>query len=149
VTHRKITLSRLSKALGIHQNTLRNHLRAHGLYYKRFSDVTDHNIDALIRDSKKHHPKSGIRYAVSWLKKRSLRVPKRRVVESLRRTDSIGVVLRCNKAIQRREYKVARPNALWHLDGHHKLIWWGIVIHGMTDGYLRLVRDQAATRQLN
>ena len=24
---------------------------------------------------------------------------------------------------------------VWHLDGHHKLIRWGVVIHGIADGY--------------
>ena len=27
-------------------------------------------------------------------------------------------------------------NSVWHLDGYHKLIRWGIVIHGAVDGYL-------------
>jgi hypothetical protein len=30
---------------------------------------------------------------------------------------------------------------MWHLDGHHKLIRWGIVIHGFVDGYSRLVSN--------
>ena len=30
------------------------------------------------------------------------------------------------------------PNSVWHLDGYHKLIRWGIVIHGAVDGYSRL-----------
>ncbi|KAI6004526.1 hypothetical protein F5J12DRAFT_678434, partial [Pisolithus orientalis] len=32
------------------------------------------------------------------------------------------------------KYHIKRPNALWHINGHHKLIWWGIVIHGFIDG---------------
>ena len=39
----------------------------------------------------------------------------------------------------RRVYNVAGPNALWHLDGHHKLIHWGFVSHGCIDGYSRLI----------
>ncbi|KAI0087666.1 hypothetical protein BDY19DRAFT_892184, partial [Irpex rosettiformis] len=27
-----------------------------------------------------------------------------------------------------------------HCDGHHKLIWWGIVLHGFIDGYCHTVR---------
>ncbi|KAI6006192.1 hypothetical protein F5J12DRAFT_721182, partial [Pisolithus orientalis] len=33
------------------------------------------------------------------------------------------------------KYHVKWPNALWHMDGHHKLIQWGIVIHGFIDGF--------------
>ncbi|KAF8835009.1 hypothetical protein BDN67DRAFT_913766, partial [Paxillus ammoniavirescens] len=36
-------------------------------------------------------------------------------------------------------YSVPRSNYLWHIDGHHKLIWWGIVIHGMIDGFCQTV----------
>lgn len=53
--------------------------------------------------------------------------------------DVLGSVLRQNTTIKRRVYKVPRPNALWHLDGHHKLILWGIVIHGIIDGFERTV----------
>ena len=28
---------------------------------------------------------------------------------------------------------------LWHVDGYHKLILWGIIIHGGINGYSRLV----------
>ncbi|KAF8871940.1 hypothetical protein CPB84DRAFT_1691779, partial [Gymnopilus junonius] len=41
--------------------------------------------------------------------------------------------------IKRVKYSVKGPNALWHLDGHHKLIWWGIVLHGFVDGFSRTV----------
>jgi hypothetical protein len=30
-------------------------------------------------------------------------------------------------------------NSLWHIDGHHKLIPWKIVIHGGIDGFSRMV----------
>ena len=31
------------------------------------------------------------------------------------------------------------PNSLWHVDGHHKLVRWHIVIHGGIDGFSRVV----------
>ncbi|KAG1855690.1 hypothetical protein DFJ58DRAFT_645725, partial [Suillus subalutaceus] len=61
-------------------------------------------------------------------------VQHRRVVESLRRVDGLGQVLRDRQVKRRRKYHVKRPNALWHVDGHHKLIQWGIVIHGFMTG---------------
>ena len=33
---------------------------------------------------------------------------------------------------------MAGPNALWHIDGHHKLIRWNMVVHGGIDGYSRI-----------
>ncbi len=35
-----------------------------------------------------------------------------------------------------------RPNSVWHIDGHHKLIRWGIVVHGMVDGFCRTVSNR-------
>lgn len=40
---------------------------------------------------------------------------------------------------RRRLYSVPGPNALWHIDGHHKLIKWKIVTHGGIDGHTRLI----------
>ncbi|KAF5331773.1 hypothetical protein D9758_018551 [Tetrapyrgos nigripes] len=40
---------------------------------------------------------------------------------------------------------VPGPNALWHHDGQHGLIRWGIVIHGYIDGYSRLVTGLRAS----
>lgn len=66
-------------------------------------------------------------------------VQRERIRESLRRVDPMGCQLRKRIALHRREYQVKSPNALWHLDGHHKLIRWRIVTHGGIDGYSRLV----------
>jgi hypothetical protein len=41
--------------------------------------------------------------------------------------------------IHRHTYYVPGPNALWHLDGNHKLIRWKFVFHGAIDGYSRLI----------
>lgn len=46
---------------------------------------------------------------------------------------------RWSRFIKRRTYQVPFPNSLWHIDGHHKLIRWKIVIHGGIDGFSRLV----------
>ncbi|KAJ7637976.1 hypothetical protein DFH06DRAFT_917622, partial [Mycena polygramma] len=61
-------------------------------------------------------------------------IQKERVMLSLRRVDKLGNVLRRRKIVKRRVYQVKHPNTLWHLDGHHKMIRWGIVVHGFVDG---------------
>ena len=42
---------------------------------------------------------------------------------------------RYKKAINCRSYHVPGPNSVWHIDRYHKLIKWGIVVHGAVDGY--------------
>ena len=48
------------------------------------------------------------------------------------------------QACVRRVYKVPWINALWHIDGHHKLIDYKIVIHGCIDGFSRSIIYLAA-----
>ena len=54
------------------------------------------------------------------------------------RVDRRGMERRFRRALHRRRYSVCMPNSLWHIDGHHKLIRWRIVVHGGIDGYSRL-----------
>ncbi|KAJ7711473.1 hypothetical protein B0H16DRAFT_1224369, partial [Mycena metata] len=64
-------------------------------------------------------------------------VQRERVRRSLLRIDGLGRVLR-QHTIERREYVSPRPNSTWYMDGYHKLIQWGIIIHGFFNGYDRL-----------
>ncbi|KAK6983886.1 Integrase catalytic domain-containing protein [Favolaschia claudopus] len=136
-SHRRITLQALADALGIHRNTLRNYLKMYRVY-NRYSDISDHDLDILTRRFKQIKPSSGLRYLIGFLRTHGLKVQKERVRKSLCRIDGLGQVLR-KHAIARRDYYAPRPNAVWHMDGHHKMIRWGIVIHGIADGYDRMV----------
>ncbi|TDL26459.1 hypothetical protein BD410DRAFT_705102, partial [Rickenella mellea] len=124
----------LAKMLGLHRNTLRYYLRLYGVE-RKFTELSDDDLDKLVRVFKTTKPESGIRYLVGFLRRHGLRVQRRRVTLSTRRVDGLGRVLRNRRTIRRRKYKSTRPNYLWHCDGHHKLILWGIVIHGFIDGY--------------
>jgi hypothetical protein len=135
---RKITLTRLAKALGVHRHTLRNYLKLYKVY-EHFTHISDAELDLMIRIYKNDKPDSGLRYVVGFLKTHGVRVQRCRVKKSIRRVDGLGDVLRRCKKIERRRYSVPRSNHLWHMDGHHKLILWGIVIHGIVDGYCRTV----------
>jgi hypothetical protein len=128
----------LANLLGIHRNTLRRKMKEAGVY-KRFTDITDHDLDLLLGVFKHRRPESGLRYVIGFLRHHGLRIQKERVRGSYGRVNALGRALRRNKKIERREYTVPRPNFVWHCDGHHKLIRWGIVIHGFIDGFCRTV----------
>jgi hypothetical protein len=49
------------------------------------------------------------------------------------------------ETINRREYHAPFPNAVWHIDGHHKLGNFKFVIHGGMDGNSRLVTFMAVS----
>ena len=136
--HRRITMNALAKALAIHRNTLRKKL-GYLRICRKFDAISDEHLDMIVQAYKVHKPKSGLRYITGFLRSAGLRIQRERICLSLQRVDGLGQTLRRQKTIQRRKYCVPRSNALWHCDGHHKLIWWGIVIHGFVDGRDRLV----------
>lgn len=140
-------MTALAKAIGVHRHTLRAYLKLHNVEHK-FSQLSDKDLDTLVKAFRASKPDSGIRYLIGFLRRHGLRVQRRRVITSIGRVDRLGRTLRRRKTQPpRRQYKVARPNALWHIDGHHKLILWGIVIHGCVDGFSRTVRSVSCSGQ--
>lgn len=138
---RNISISKLAKVVGVHRNTLRYYLKLHNVD-TGFSRISDQNLDLLIKTFQHTKPDSGIRYLVGFLRHHGLKVQKERIRASIGRVDRLGQKIRHRRTAkaQRKRYNVSRPNALWHIDGHHKMILWGIVIHGCIDGYSRTVR---------
>ena len=66
-------------------------------------------------------------------------VQRQRIHDALWAADPEGVQFRLRHCLRRREYHVESPNALWYVDGYHKLVRWKIVIHGGIDGYSRIM----------
>ena len=61
-------------------------------------------------------------------------------MDSINQVDHLGQGMQAmqqyiGKKTKWKQYHVSQPNVLWHIDSHHKLIAWGIVIHGVADGY--------------
>lgn len=59
--------------------------------------------------------------------------------EMMRKLDPVGTALRWRGTIRRWKYNIQCPNALWHIDGNHKMIRWQFVLHTAIDGYSRLI----------
>ena len=136
---RNISISKVAEAVGIDRKTLRKQMKIQGVAQTPFSAISDEDLDSLVKEHKAKHPNTGIRYIRGSLRAKNLRVQRHRIVSSLGRVNMVTKVVCCNKGIKRRDYYSPRPNAMWHLDGHHKLGPWGIVIHGISDGYDRVV----------
>ncbi|XP_062505009.1 uncharacterized protein LOC134181759 [Corticium candelabrum] len=66
-------------------------------------------------------------------------VQRHRCRSALVTADPIASAMRWGAAVQRRTYNVLGPNSLWHIDSHHSLIRWRLVVHGGIDGYSRMV----------
>jgi len=65
-----------------------------------------------------------------------LHIPRERLKQSLQR---VGLRNSMAPVITRCTYSVSGPNALWHVDGNHKIIRWQLAIHAGIDGHLRLI----------
>lgn len=136
---RNISRAKLARTIGVSRGTLTKYCELYGIRRQKFTEISDEDLDLLVRDYKLRHPNTGIRYLRGNMLLQHFRIQRSRIIESINRVDTLAKQLRKDTTIKRREYHSARPNALWHLDGHHKLIQWGIVIHGVSDGCDRIV----------
>ena len=125
------TVRDMASILQCSERTVHRRLSAFGLSVRgTFSSISDAHLDAAVAEINRNFPRHGYRNVIGHLQAIGIRVPRRRVRQSLCRVDPEGACLRWAYTIQRRSYSVSGPNALWHIDGLRALIRWGIVIHG-------------------
>ena len=86
----------------------------------QYSDIDDTELDSLVTMIQMQYPNCGYRVMQGYLA--THRVQQSRIRESMIRTDPVGVMSRWNNTVTRRIYSVRSPNALWHIDGNHRLI---------------------------
>ena len=121
----------MAAAIGVSPRTIHRRLSEYGLSVRgSYTEVSDEDLDSVVAEINHHFPRHGYRNIEGHLEHRGIRVPRRRIRASLSRIDPEGVALMWSYTIQRRTYNVRGPNCLWHIDGLHALIRWGMVIHG-------------------
>ncbi|KAF4584655.1 hypothetical protein EYR40_004642 [Pleurotus pulmonarius] len=141
---RKISIAKLARLLNVSRQTLYTHLKEHNIHHE-FNKLTNDELDTIVQKFREVRPTSGLRYLQGFLSQQGLRIQKTRISEALQRASGLGQKVKQQTVIKRRVYEVSRPNALWHIDGHHKLIHWGIVIFGVVDGYSRMITGLRAS----
>lgn len=145
---RRIPVSVLASILGIDQKTLRVQMQEMGIDHS-YDDISDQGLNALVQQYLQENPRGGHAYVIGCLHAaHSLCIQHHRVIKSMKQVDCLGVGIRKQVGEKKKRtcYKVPWPNSLWHIDGHHKLIALGIVIHGIVHGYSRKVcKHDAAT----
>ena len=130
----------LASLLSVHHNTLQYKLHEMGLH-KHFSTLTDDELDHIIKFYKHLRPTSGVRYTTGFLQRHGLQIQREHIRKSLQCVDKLGQALRQHDAIMCCTYISQMSNAIWHLDGLHKLIQYGLVIHGTVDGHDHVVSE--------
>ncbi|KAI5448857.1 hypothetical protein NCC49_006065 [Naganishia albida] len=138
----KVNGTRIAAMLGVSTKTVERRLDDLGIHRRADllstsdEDLKSHVIAYLYDQNELG---TGVQMISGHL--RSIDVPHTReqlraVVNALRPDDWAS---RTTGTIQRREYFVPFINALWHIDGHHKLIRWKFVTHAGIDGKSHLV----------
>jgi len=105
----------------------------------RYSCISDVDLRNTVAAICNRNPNLGEKSVDGLLRSQGVIVQRHRIRHALHAVDPEGVQLRLRGVLHRRRYNVQSPNALWHVDGYHKLIRWKIVIHGGIDGYSRVV----------
>ena len=126
--------------IGVSRSTLYRRLDEEGIGQTIiYTDINDGNLDHLIREIKLQHPYDGERLMAGHLARYGVRVTRARLRSSIHRVDPINTVIRRSVTIRRRSYHTSGPNAVWHIDGNHKMIQWHFVINGGVDGFSRTI----------
>ena len=136
------TWDKIAEILGVSRWTVLRREEKFGLQEMReFSNTTDQELDELARNHISNHgATSGQGYIARYIKSLGLRVQCRRIRESMTWVDPKNTAIRWGAQVSRRTYQVPWPNSFWHLDGHHSLIRWKLVIHGCIDGFSQRIK---------
>ncbi|PIK43787.1 hypothetical protein BSL78_19352 [Apostichopus japonicus] len=103
------TLKRIRLSLGIRKKDVT-------------SVVTDAELDECVMAYVQTNPMDGEVMLKGALESKGVYVTRERLRKAIKRVDPEGVEERKRTTLKRREYCVPGPNALWHIDGNHKLI---------------------------
>ena len=133
------TWSDIAGTLQVSRTTLWRRLNEANYEIKRFTDISDDELDSILQELQRNHPNCGQQLLQGYLRQRSITVQRRRLRESVARTDPIRRHVRWHQVVTRRTYSVQHSNSLWHVDGHHSLIRWRMVVHGGIDSYSRMI----------
>lgn len=113
----------MATMLGVSEATIHRRLKDFNINTSRsFTQIDDTALDETIQTIKVQAPNAGYRMVLGHLRARGITVQQLRVRESMRRVDTEGTISRWLSVTERRKYSVSSPNALWHIDGNHKLI---------------------------
>ena len=117
------TVQMMSNMVGVSLGTIQRRLDEYGLCIREtYSNISDTELNNIVTQGYLLFPNAGYRFIDGWLRQQGIKVQQNRVRQSVREVDPVGVANRWLTAIKRRKYSVCGPQALWHLDGNHKLI---------------------------
>lgn len=121
----QLSIPCIAKLLGVCKRTVFRRMREEGLSVKgSYSNLTNEELDSLVRSVKLRMPHIGYRMMKGELQAMGHRVRWEQVSASMHRVDSAGIFERFTGlgCVARRIYSVKGPHSLVHVDTNHKLI---------------------------
>ena len=125
--------------LGLSRSTLYRRLDEFNIPMNDYADIPTDQLDEIIKDIKHNFPNDGEIMVQGHMLRLGLKVPRSSLRAAIHRVDHENTVTRSSSVINRRIYNAAHPNAVWHIDGMHKLIRWRFVVHAGVDGFSRMI----------
>lgn len=125
LTEKKFKVAEIAELFGTSKRTVERKMNEYGLSAaSSYSTLSDDQLDSVISTIQKDFPNVGSKRMTGLLRSRGVFVQQTRIRQSIRRVDPEGTLLRAleMRIISRRQYCVAGPLSLWHIDGNHKLI---------------------------
>ena len=121
--HLNFACSKIASMLGVSLRTVRRRMTEYGLSVSSlYSEMSEHELERMANEIQSSFPNCGYRMMDGHLRQRGVRITQARIRNCMHKVDPEGVILRWRECIQRRQYRVSGPLALWHIDGNHKLI---------------------------
>lgn len=117
----------IAELLGVSKRTVERRMEEFNLSVRQtYSNLSDEEIQVEVQELCSSFPNVGYRTIHSLLLSKGLKIQEHKVRQAVRECDPCGVLFRkvflTSCRIQRRTYSVSGPQALWHIDGNHKLI---------------------------
>lgn len=108
-------------------------------YSEPLRSINGEELDNLIRSYMADNIHRGQKMVQAYIFKNGFYCKRDLVRERMKVLDPNGVQYRKSLHLKKVVYNVPGPHFLWHLDGCHKLIRWGFVVHVCVDGFSRTV----------
>ena len=125
--------------LGVSRKTLYRRLEEFDIPYNNHAPLSSSELDEVIKSIKVDFPNDGEIMVQAHLLRLGFKVPRSSLRNAIHRVDHENTISRRFHTIRRRIYSVPHPNAVWHIDGNHKLIRWRLVVHAGVDGFSRMI----------
>jgi hypothetical protein len=135
----RVSWVKIATFFGVSTSHLRK-WRVENSFVEPLVTLKDDELDAQVGIYLADNVNRGCVLLEAYLESEGVTAPQRKVREAMRRVDPVGVQLRTMRKISRvKKYDAHGPHYVWHMDGCHKIIRWGFVIHACIDGYSRKV----------